>query len=211
MKILFIIDTLGSGGKERRLSELLKAVNTRHDIDAELVVMSSVIHYKEVLDLGIKIHYVIRKTKKDISAFYRLYKLCRSCRPDIVHCWDSMTAVYSALSCMLLHIKLVNGMIIDSPCQQNIFNKHWLRAKLTFPFSDLIVANSDAGLKAYRAPVKKSVIIYNGFNFQRTNNLLPREAVRDQLGVNQGNVIGMVATYADNKDYDTFSELRFFF
>lgn len=204
MKILFLIDTLGSGGKERRLTELLKAVNARQDIDAELIIMSRAIHYKEVLDLGIKIHYVIRKTKKDISVFYRLYKLCRSCSPDIVHCWDSMTALYMAPSCRLLHIKLVNGMIIDSPLQQNIFNKHWLRAKLTFPLSDMIVANSYSGLKAYKAPVRKSVTIYNGFNFQRTNNLPPREAVWDRLGIYQGFVIGMIASYADNKDYDTF-------
>jgi glycosyltransferase involved in cell wall biosynthesis len=70
--------------------------------------------------------------------------------------------------------------------------------------SDIVVANSDAGLKAYKAPVKKSVTIYNGFNFQRTHNLPLQGVVRDQLGIYQGYVIGMIASYADNKDYDTF-------
>jgi len=73
MKILFFTDTLNAGGKERRLTELMKALISRKDIEFELVVMSREIHYKEVLDLGINIHYIIRKTKNDISVFKRFY------------------------------------------------------------------------------------------------------------------------------------------
>ena len=204
MKVLFYMDSLVSGGKERRLIELMRALKLKEDIEFELVVMSKDIHYKEVFDFGINIHYIIRKTKKDISAFSRFYKLCRNYRPDIVHCWDSMTAVYSVPTCKLLHIKLGNGMVINSPIRQNVFNKNWLRAKFTFPFSDIIVGNSKAGLLAYKAPKNKSKVIYNGFNFDRTENLINKEIIKKELRSDSNYLIGMVAAFSESKDYKTY-------
>ncbi len=204
MRIIFIIDTLTAGGKERRLTELLKGLVSRNEAECELVVMSSDIHYKEILDLGIKIHIILRKTKKDLSVFYKLNRIFKLFRPDIVHCWDSMTAVYVVPLCQCLKIKLVNGMIVDSPKSQSLLNKDYLRARLTFPFSDIIVGNSMAGLKAYRAPRHKSIVIYNGFNFNRINNLTKRKAVLEQLDTNKEYIIGMVATYSAKKDYKTY-------
>jgi glycosyltransferase involved in cell wall biosynthesis len=204
MKILFFIDSLNAGGKERRLTELMKALVNKQDIEFELVVMSNAIHYKEVLNLGINIHYITRTTKKDISVFSRVYKLCRNYRPDIVHCWDSMTVVYLVSACKLLHIKLVNGMVVDSPAKQNIRNKHWLRAKLTFPFSDIIVGNSKAGLIAYNAPKNKSVVVYNGFNFDRTKNIIDKEIIKKQISTDSRILIGMVASFSELKDFKTY-------
>lgn len=204
MKILFFTDTLDVGGKERRLTELIKALILNKEIEFELVVMSNDIHYKEILDLDIKIHYITRKTKHDISVFYRFFKLCRSYRPDIVHCWDSMTAIYLVPACKLLKIKLINGMVADSPVRQNISNKYYLRARLTFPFSDVIIGNSKAGLRAYKAPDKKSIVIYNGFAFSRTNNLISSDHIRNEIGVDSGYLVGMVASFSEKKDFPTY-------
>ncbi len=204
MRILFFTDTLDVGGKERRMTELMKALLSHNEIEFELVVMSREIHYREILGLDIKIHYITRNSRHDLSIFSRFYKLCRSYQPDLVHCWDSMTAVYLVPACKLLNIKLINGMVVDSPVKRNISNKYYLRAKLTFPFSSVITGNSEAGLKAYRAPAKKSIVIYNGFDFVRTKNLADPAAVRDELKANEGYLIGMVASFSGNKDYPSF-------
>lgn len=204
MKILFFIDVLTSGGKERRLTELMKGLKQRPDFEFELALMSTEINYKEVLDLDIPIHYLIRKTKRDVFVFRMLYNLARNFQPDIIHCWGSMTAIYGVPVCKLLNIKLVNGLITDSPSKQNILNKHWFRARITFPFSDVIVGNSKAGLDAYRAPKGKSFFIHNGFNFERTNDIIKDQIIRSQLNVDTRYVIGMVANYSKNKDYATY-------
>ncbi len=196
---------MGSGGKERRLTELLKNL-VFHDITYELVVMSDDIHYKEVFNLGIKIHQLVRKTKKDIFIIRKIFRLCRDFKPDIVHCWDSMTAVYLVLPCKLLNIKLINGMVVDTPVNQSIGNKSWLRARLTFPFSDTIVGNSMAGLKAYRANGRKSQCIYNGIDFERFTQLKGKSLVKKELKINVPDsrfIVGMVATFGRNKDYRT--------
>ena len=53
MKIIFFIDSMESGGKQRRLTELMRAIKSRQDIEFELVVMNKDIHYKEIFDLQI--------------------------------------------------------------------------------------------------------------------------------------------------------------
>lgn len=204
MKILFITDSLVSGGKERRLTELLKVLALKPNTEIQLVLMNREIHYKEVLDLDIKINYIVRKTKKDISIFKQLFLICKDFKPEILHCWDSMTAIYSLPICKLLNIIMVNGMVIDSPQKQNIQNKHWLRAKLTFPFSNTIIGNSKAGLIAYNAPSAKSKCILNGFSFERIKNIKPSNIIREGINVNTKYVIGMVASFSELKDYKTF-------
>jgi glycosyltransferase involved in cell wall biosynthesis len=204
MKILFFIADLTSGGMERRLVELMKGLKKKPSFEFELVLLSREINYEEVLDLNIRIHYLVRKTKKDFSVFNRLYHVCQKSKPDILHCWGSMTAIYSTPVCKLLKIKLVNGLITDCPEKQNVLNKDWLRAKITFPFSDLIIGNSKAGLDAYNAPSKKSYFIHNGFNSKRIEKIVDAKIIRNRLNINTLYVIGMVANNSVNKDYKTF-------
>lgn len=167
MKILFFINGLAAGGKERRLVELMKGLKKDTSIESELAVMDRDIHYKEVFDLDIPIHFIIRKTRKDLSVFFRLYSLCKKIRPDILHCWDSMTAMYSAPVCRLLNIKLVNGMVVGAPEKSTLFDNTYRRGKLTFPFSDYIIGNSEAGLAAYRAPRKKKYLHSQWIQFRK--------------------------------------------
>ena len=206
MKILFFIDCLPAGGKERRLIELMKVLSLNPYIQFELAVMDHSIHYKEVFDLNINIHYLIRKTKKDIRIVPKLFSLCKTIKPDIIHCWDGMTAIYSIPVCKILGIRLINGMVTNTPQKQNVFNSNWLRARLTFPFSDCIVGNSQAGILAYQVPRKKSIVIHNGFNFSRTENIVDTSIIRKQVNINTKFVIGMVASFSKSKDYKTYFE-----
>jgi glycosyltransferase involved in cell wall biosynthesis len=203
MKILFFINGLSSGGKERRLVELMKGLKTFPGIEFELITMSRQIDFKEVYDMNIKIHFLIRRSKKDLFVFKKLYSLCKEIKPDFIHCWDSMTAIYSVFVCKLLHLKLINGMVVNTPVKQNIFDKHWLRARLSFPFSDVIVGNSKAGLQAYKAPKNKSLCIYNGFNFKRLTNT-KSSLLEEGINIKPGFVVTMVGNFTDRKDYSTY-------
>jgi glycosyltransferase involved in cell wall biosynthesis len=204
MRILFFIDSFPAGGKERRLVELMKGLRTQQGYSFELVIMTRDVHYKEIFDLCDKVHFVVRKTKKDFSVFGQFHRICKAFDPDIVHCWDSMTAVY-LLPLRLLHrFKLVNGMVADTPTVTGFKNKNWLRGKLTFPFSHAIVGNSLAGLAAYGAPAGKRHCIYNGFSFSRTEKLADPLQVRAQLGIETSLVVGMVASFSKFKDYPVY-------
>jgi len=206
MKVLQYIDSFRSGGKERQLLELLKGLSGFEGIECELIIMSENIHYSYFSDQNIKSHFLLRKSKKDLGIFYFLYRLCKEIKPDILHSWESMCSVYAMPVTKLLGIKFVNGFIRNAPQNISVHDKTWLRTKITFPFSDAIVANSIAGLNAYRVPARKAYFVHNGFDMSRITNLPDPKEVRDRLGVEMNKIVGMVGTFSDYKDYHTFIE-----
>ena len=202
MKILFYIESLRSGGKERRLVELIKGLKKYPDIEMELVLTREDIHYTEIFDTGIKIHYTIRKgLKKDPRLFWKFYKIAKRFKPDIIHVWGNMVAVYAIPAKVLLRVPMINNQITNAPLK---VNNGFLSHKLTFPFSNLIIANSYAGLKAYNAPENKSIVIYNGFDFSRIKSLRKPEYIRNKFNINTKYVVGMVASFSGLKDYRTY-------
>ena len=204
MKILHLIDTLKSGGKVRQLVEVLKFFSKQKDITCDLAVMSEELHYIYLNNLNIKIIKVLRKSTKDISVYLKFYQLFKELKPDIVHSWNSMCSVYALPAAKMLRIKFVNNFIQNVPPRLKMTDSEWIRAKLTFPFSDVIAANSYAGLKAFKVPVKKSVCLHNGFDFSRVEGLASKEDVRKRFNIHTRYVVGMVATFSENKDYQTF-------
>ena len=204
MKVLHFTDSLRSGGRERQLVELVKGASFEGRIIPEIVCMSCDVHYKEIFDFGIKIHFLTKNRRWDPGVFCKFYNICNYFKPDVIHTWDSMTSVYAIPVAKILRIPLINGMVRDAPENLNIFNRHFRRARLTLPFSDLVVGNTYAGLIAYDIPAYKARCLYNGFDFKRLRNVLSREEILEAHGIKAGLVVGMVASFTKNKDYKTF-------
>ncbi len=206
MKILLLSDSLIKGGRERRMIELIKGLLERPDVKTELVLFSNVIDYPEIHDIGIPLHIIERKPKKDPRVFSRLLKVCKRFKPDVIHTWSSMTAIFAYPSVKLMNIKLVNGNIANAPHNLKIWDKELFRAKLTFPYSDIIIGNSEAGLKAYYAPKSKSMCIHNGFDFNRITKLKDPEKIREQFQIKTKFVVGKIAAFTNRKDYHSYVE-----
>ncbi len=204
MKILFLIDSLHRGGKERRMIELLKGLLQAGGFEPSVAILSNKIQYEEIFELGIPIFRIPRKSSMDPRLFARLYQLCRRERPDIVQCWGYLSGLFVIPAAKALGIKLINATVANAPLGLSLSDKKYLFARIAFPFSDLIVGNSLAGLRAYRAPGAKSRCIYNGFDFNRLQAVSGPEEVRSRLGIGPGKIVGMVAGFYDRKDYPTF-------
>ncbi len=204
MKILLLVDSLSSGGMQRRLIELIKGLRNYSDVQLQLVVFSEKIHYKEVFDLGIPVQILKRVPKRNPKVFYRLYKLCKSWKPDLIHSWGTMSAILAIPSSQLLGIKLINGNVVDAPKDMGYFDARLCRARLTFFFSTVIIGNSEAGLRAYKVPKLKGICIYNGFDSNRVSNLEQKSIVKEQFHLNTEKVIGMVGGFYDRKDFETY-------
>ena len=203
MKILTVIDSFHTGGKERRLIELLKGL-TRANIECELIVLSKVVTYPELYDLDIKIHFVERRFKKDPFIFGKLYSLIKQANPDLIQSWSSMMSIYTLPLAKLLRIPFINAIIVDAPHHVRPFSQSWLRTKLTFPYSDAVVANSHAGKQSYHAPANKSFVIHNGFDFKRADKVVPPAKIKEALGIATDKVVGMVGKFQPRKDYHTY-------
>jgi glycosyltransferase involved in cell wall biosynthesis len=208
MKILMVVDSIVKGGKERRMLELVKALTQQgQDYEIYLVSLTNVVEYDYVYQLPIKLEIIERKSKKDLSVVFKLRKIIKSFQPDIIHSWGTMASVYlSLVNLFTKKSRFINGTIADAYQDMNWFDTHYLRTKLTTPFSKVLLGNSQAGIKAYRVPLRKTVCIYNGIDLKRFQNLTPPEQMECQLlGRRKGDsyIAAMVGAFEDRKDYDT--------
>src|SRR5512133_2561465 len=116
MRILFFLESLHTGGKERRSVELMRYLKDqpgRYDIN--LVLTEDEIHYEEIYDIDVKITVLKRKRfKYDPSLFVRFLKICRSFHPDLIHAWGKMATFYAIPSKVMLGIPLVSSLIADT-------------------------------------------------------------------------------------------------
>lgn len=208
MKILFFIGTLCSGGKERRLIELLLYLKNHTDYSLMLVMRRNQIQYPAFHILNIPYKILTENYKKgDKTLHFKFYKICKEYKPDIIHAWGEMPAFVSLLAVILLKIPHINSQITDAPPNikkwsfQNVINK------INFRFSTTILANSYSGIKAYKVEHLNSKVIYNGINLDRFINLPDKQSIRIKYGIETSYVVIMVASFSDNKDFDRFIEV----
>jgi glycosyltransferase involved in cell wall biosynthesis len=200
MNILFFIESLQAGGKERRVIELIKSL-IHYDIKIEIVLLNRDIHYSEIFDLGVNIHYLKRKkTIQDFSIFLKFLFLVRKVKPDLIHVWGNVSAFYAIPAKIILQKILVNSQITDAPQRFTPGFRH----KMNFRLANVIISNSKAGLKSYNSPENKSIVINNGFNFNRIGKMSVENNIKKELTLTTPYIIGMVATFYQLKDYTTY-------
>ena len=204
MRILYIIDTLNRGGKERRLVELLKRISLNNTIKIKLVLLSQEIEYREVYQLPIEIQTLAKKEGLDFSIFGKIWDITRQYNPHIIHTWGAEQAVYTVLTAFFTRAALINGMVVDAPASIPRFGKVWRYKLMTFPFSKYIIANSYAGFRAYGLNRQKGKVIYNGYDMARLNTERSAAELKQYYGVGGEKTVGMVANISALKDYATY-------
>lgn len=207
MKILFFIDGLRLGGKQRRLIELLKCLKNNPEFEIIVASVWKDIYYEQFYQLDIPIIFIEKKRKFDSSIFYKFYNLTKRFKPDVVHTWSSMNTSYAIFAKIFSNFKLINSQITDAPHKINWVSRFYVQTKLNFIFSDFILSNSKAGLLSYNAPINKSRCIHNGFDFKRIGSLEKPDKIRERFNIKTKYVIAMVAGFTDRKDYSTYIEV----
>lgn len=203
LKVVHFIDVLGAGGKERQLVELLKGFARAGNCDSHVVCMNHGVFYADLLSLpNTSMEVLERRWKFDPMPALRLWAVVRRHRPDAIVTWDFLTSVYALPAALTLGVRMVNHMIQDAP--GTLPRRVRFGARLSFPFADLIVANSRAGLDAYGARGDRCRVIHNGFDQARLENLADPDDVRRRWNLGDGLIVGMVSTFRPWKDQPTF-------
>ncbi len=202
IKILHITESLRGGGKERQIVELLKANQNSSEYLHELVIIKDINEYPETKELNTKIHVLHYKYKKDLSIFSKFKTIVKEFKPDIIQSWGSMASIYSFLTAKSLKIKFLNYSIQNGICRK--YGSEWIRGKIVYPRSDIVAANSFAGIEAYPAPQEKAHVIYNGVHLERFENLQDKNIIRKKFNIKTPYVVGMVGALHPRKDFYTF-------
>lgn len=204
-RILFFIGSFMGGGKERRLVELLSYLTARDCYELLVVVTDPVVDYPAFYQLNITCRIIKKRWQKnDPTVVYQFYKICRQFKPHLIHTWGRMQSFYALPAVIGQRIPLVNGQITSAPPHSAGWSFKRLIDRINFNFSTAILSNSRAGIEAYRPPLAKMKIIYNGINLHRFEHLPPQEQVRLKYGIATPFAVVMVATFSANKDYKLF-------
>lgn len=207
-KILFFIGSLRSGGKERRLIELLVYLKRCTQIELMVVVTADIVDFPYFFGLDVDYRIIKKSLKKaDFTISYKFYQICEAFKPDIIHTWGAVQTFYTLPTVMARKIPLVNSQITSAPPPGTIGIWSWLMDRINFNFSNIIISNSKAGLRSFKPPMEKSKVIYNGINLNRFENLPEKTCIKAKYNIKTPYTVVMVASLSRNKDYDLFYRL----
>ncbi len=197
MNILYVIDTLKRGGKERRLTELINTLPQNYRVS--IILLRDEIEY-DINNKNIKIF--ICEANNKISKLIWFYKKIALLKPDIVHSWYCECSQFSLPACKTHKIKFITSEITNvSPISIKRISKYQIIKSIIFRASNHITSNSQAGLDIYKAPATKSSVIHNGFNFQRA---ILQDFSNPLNGHTGKLIVLMIANFTEKKDYRTF-------
>ena len=214
IKVLFLIRSLNPGGAERQLLALAKGMDsTRFGVTVVTLYDGGSLRAEFDEIKGIAVLSLHKRGRWDVfRPLFRLAQIMRAIRPDIVHGYMNVANELALLFGKPFGAKVIWGLRSSN---MDFAQYDWLPrfafkagARLS-RFADLIIANSQAGLRHHQAhgyATARMRVIPNGFD---TTRFRPdRKAglpMRHAWGCSpQHQVIGLVARLDPMKDHPTF-------
>lgn len=200
IKILYITHSLGLGGQEKQLFELIKNIG-KNNIIFEILSLSNNIERKDYFS---KYNISFDYCKKN-NMFYRMHKIFekyQAFKPDIIHSFDAISNSYLGLIRKMLKLKCIGG-----------FNASYIESKsiklanmLFSNYFDRIICNSYAGFNYLKdeCKIKEEIlrVIENGIDYEAMKNppFIPKN-LKDILKREiTFPVVGLIGKLDDNKD-----------
>lgn len=202
MRILFMFDGLGCGGRERRFVQLIKGLNKNEYNDLYLINTRNIIEYEEIFDYNIHIELINRHKK---GFYYSFIKRINEIKPDVIQPWTDVNALHLDIAYFFLQKKPIYISSFIADC--NYF-KHSLWSKcamrVAYWLSRYVISNSVAGLNSYKVTdQEKRICIHNGFDFERLLHL-QKCNIKKELKIETKFIVSMIARMVDNKDFPMY-------
>ncbi|MBO0839848.1 MAG: glycosyltransferase [Sciscionella sp.] len=190
MKVLHVITGLGVGGAETQLRMVLQ--HTRHDAEVLTLYNPSTVA-KQIEDDGNRVRDLGMRKNTELSALWRLRKIIRAGRYDVVHVHLYRAQIYGRLAAKLA------GVPVVVTSEHSIGETHIERRRMTAGVralylatdlcSDATIAVSDVvreRLVRWGVRERKIVTIPNGLAFDGLAfDSVGRKATRDEFGIPQ--------------------------
>lgn len=210
MKICYVITKADEiGGAQihiRDLSKnLLKDGHTPVVITGEKGLLVDYLH-----EMGVEVHVVNDLQRaisiiKDFSALWKILRLLKSIKPDIVSLHSSKAGVLGRIACTLLNIKVIftahgwafaNG--VDEKEKRKYIKIEKFLSKLANKIITVSKQDKNLAIKYKVASEQKQIVIHNGMydlSIEKDHNLQDRNSDVCQLV--------MVARFSEQKDHKT--------
>ena len=204
--VVIVISNLEYGGSQRQAVELANNMDSAR-FDVHICSLSEYVPLADSLqNEDRRLHIIPKRFKFDASIPIRLRKLLRDLRADIVHGYLFDAQIASRLAGKLAGTRLVVGS--ERNTDYSLKRRQLVAFRLTRPFVDLVIANSNAGAtfnqRLLGLGASRYHVVHNGVDTERFR---PRDSseLRYELGLGEDvPVVGMFASYKRQKNHPLF-------
>jgi len=203
-RLLFVIPSLGSGGAERQMIELIKGLNKSiYDIRVIIFESNNDRYSSALIKMSIPVVLYKRLSRFDLSPLINTVRYIKSEDIDVVHTFLILGSLIGVIAARLSGVPVVCSSIREAkdPTQTRKYGNIMLSY-----ISHYFVSNSQAGFdNRFKKQRKNFKVIYNGLDPSRfTINISKKEELRQEFNIFKDDVvIGMVASLTPRKDFRT--------
>ncbi|MCE7648606.1 glycosyltransferase family 4 protein [Vibrio fluvialis] len=217
VKVTHVIIGLNVGGAELMLKRLIESHLERPDIEHSIISLTDMgVLGEQLTKQGIAVYCLgMSSIMKGPATFFKLCKLLRTLRPDVVHTWMYHADLLGGLAARSVGLRQIVWCIRSTDISKGGSKVTLMIRKLCALLSGwlprVIVCAADASRKVHEAvgyAPNKMQVIPNGFELDK---LLPTGSnvnhIRDELGISKAcTLVISVGRYNPVKDHKTFIE-----
>jgi glycosyltransferase involved in cell wall biosynthesis len=168
MRVLYCIPTLESGGAERQVCYLARALSAR-GVEVHVALLRGGANWDRAQASGATVHLLPHRSHHDPALLLALLRLMGRVRPDLVQTWLPQMDVLAGLAAVLRGVPLV----LSERSSASAYRPTWKNRlrRLLGARAAGIVANSAAGARYWKgvAPAERIALI---------RNIVPVEEIR---------------------------------
>jgi len=202
MKVLHVLDRLDRGGTEMLVLDILN-FSYKKDLDVYVVAMGNGVLLDEFRKNNSKFFLIQRQYPIDIFAIFKLIKLIRKEKIDVVHCHITTVSLHVYLASFFIKIKLVQSFhgYLESAKKYNRISQFLINQ------FNANIAVSKGFLKRLKDQSKFNTmknfhIVYNGVDVLKFNNISVVQ--REEFKIKENDILfGMVGNFMTWKDQIT--------
>jgi len=214
LRVMLVIAHLRYGGTERQLTHLARYMD-RQRAQVEVCCLWEKGPFADLLEAeGIPVHLVKKRARFDPTLPFRLARLLRRRRIDVVHTFLLTAGIWGALAGRLARVAAVVGTernvdhleVKDRPVTIRLYRL------ATRYLQDRVLGNSEAVrryvIRTLRLPESKVGVVYNGIDMAAMQPGRVRQEVRRELGIgDDAPVVLMAARLHPQKNYPLFLDV----
>jgi glycosyltransferase involved in cell wall biosynthesis len=208
ISVCMLISSLEFGGAERQVVEMVRSFD-RKMVKPMVCSLSSQVPLARFLPRkSEELNIVEKRGRFDFTTVFRVARLLRRERIDVVHAFLLDAEIVARLAAPLAGVRAVVASERNTDYVRP--RLHTVVLKATQPLFDVMVANSVAGknfnIRTLGLPESRIEVVHNGVDVERFR---PDREVglvfRERLGIGPGTpLIGMVGSYKRQKGQDNF-------
>ncbi|EOD00104.1 glycosyltransferase [Caldisalinibacter kiritimatiensis] len=215
MKVLYIINNLGSGGAEKLLEDLIPLMNKEKDVKADILLLTDKnnVFYDSILKKGVKVDIIKYKNIYDPRNILEIKKYIHNGNYDIVHSHLFPTQYWVALTRVIYRNKKVKFITTEHSTYNRRREKLYFRPIDKFIYSkyDTIISitkktrdNLIDWIDPKRKRADKHIVMENGVDLEKFKKALPYKKNDLVDGIDEDTkLVCMVGRFSEAKDQPT--------